>query len=809
MTEKKKDWLFLALLLVILVFCFSKILFTGKIVRAPDIINEFYWGVKSYADVSWSRLFHIDLSSAGWNPYINSGFTNEGGMASQQFLFLQKLIFKLIPAPASVAWHMVLHLFIGAAGMYCLCRSINVSRFGSLLSGAIFALAPENATLINAGHVMKIATISFAPWAFYFMEKAFQTRRVIYFLTTGFVLAFQFFHTHWQIAFYTCLCIGVYAIIRSLGIVRVEQEKTGSTLMKITGLNLVTMLFFLSTVAISLLPLANWSVDSTRGIGSGANMGKGGLNMEEAMSWSLPPEELVTFAIPGFFGLSRQEAGENPESILSYYWGRMHFTQTSDYMGLLPWLLLPLPLLFRRDRYTWLALAGIVGGILFSMGKYTPFYRLLFEYFPGIDHFRVPKMMMFIPLMGLGVLAARGIDLLLDADTRNSPRFRGFLYGLIILPLCIGILLGVELLWKSHWLSLAGEMLSHPTRYQQGPQLILQRWYNLVVETGIAAFMAGIYAIALYAFHRKWLSATMVPLVLLGLFIADVGRVNTKFLFLVDEPVKTKGIKTPTMEFLLAHDSNQYRVLPMNGTDPMLYATNHIPVMYTSNPVQQQRWQDFLNSFQFASSMPDLINLKYLVYGPQKYEQEKESLGKKYIPVFHSPDGKEIVLENRSVLPKAWLVQAVAVLKDPGETLAVMQNPEFDPKNVALVESMPPIPLPPPNNMPAGTPGNVKVTRFEPERIFIDADPVRNVLLVLGEKYYRGWWASVDGKKTKIYPVDHILRGVYLTPGTHEVKFTFDPLPFKIGKWLTLLSFAFFAVMLGREVWIRRKKSEE
>ena len=138
MTEKKKDWLFLALLLVILVFCFSKILFTGKIVRAPDIINEFYWGVKSYANVSWSRLFHIDLSSAGWSPYINSGFTNEGGMASQQFLFLQKLIFKLIPAPASVAWYMVFHLFIGGAGMYCLCRSIGVSRFGSLLGGCDF-----------------------------------------------------------------------------------------------------------------------------------------------------------------------------------------------------------------------------------------------------------------------------------------------------------------------------------------------------------------------------------------------------------------------------------------------------------------------------------------------------------------------------------------------------------------------------------------------------------------------------------------------------------------------------------------------
>ena len=42
---------------------------------------------------------------------------------------------------------------------------------------------------------------------------------------------------------------------------------------------------------------------------------------------------------------ARQEGGENPTNIASYYWGRMRFTQTTDYVGLLPWLLLPLPLI--------------------------------------------------------------------------------------------------------------------------------------------------------------------------------------------------------------------------------------------------------------------------------------------------------------------------------------------------------------------------------------------------------------------------------------------------------------------------------
>jgi uncharacterized membrane protein YfhO len=99
----------------------------------------------------------------------------------------------------------------------------------------------------------------------------------------------------------------------------------------------------------------------------------------------------------------------------------------------------------------------------------------------------------------------------------------------------------------------------------------------------------------------------------------------------------------------------------------------------------------------------------------------------------------------------------------------------------------------------------VSVTSYEGTRINISAISPVNALLVLGEKFYKGWKATVDGNPAEIYPVDHILRGVYLAPGTHKVEFVFDPLPFKIGKWLTLASFAFFACMLGRE-WRGRKR---
>jgi hypothetical protein len=817
MTERKKDLLFLAALLALLILFFSHILFTGKIIRAPDITNEYYWHVLNVAKMKFWDFFKINIASAGWDMISNGGTSVGGGTNSLQFLGFRNIIYYLIPPPTSVAWFIVLHLFFGAAGIYCYCRLIGASRLAAFLGGVIFAVAPENASLINAGHVMKIATISFAPWAFYFFEKGFQTRRLIFFLATGFVLAFQFFNIHWQIAYYTCLGIGVYGVMRSIGIILQERKEGKQEIFRLVGLNLAVMLFFLSTVAISLLPLADWSKDTNRGVNSGANsvstgessQPKGGLDRDEAMSWSLPPEELGAFVIPGFFGLSRQEGGENPTNIMAYYWGRMRFTQTVSYMGLLPLILLPLPLIFRRDRYTWLALAAVVVGVLFSMGKYTPFYNFLFDYFPGINRFRVPKMIMFIPVMGLGVLAALGLDILTDPEVRGTKAFGRYLLGVMLLPVTLLLLLATELIGRDYWIGQFYEMLVQPTRYEQGPQLVVQRWDNLVVETGIATGLAALFAAAFGAFQRRWLTAGVLTGVMLVLFLADVGRINSKFMFLVDEPHKAKGEKTPVMEYLLAHKSSQYRVLPMDGGDPMQYVTNGIPVMFTSNPVQQQRWQNFLEVFGLTSAMPDLMNVKYLIYGTAQYAQEKAQLGAKYQPVFQSPDGGMVVLQNKTVLPKGWLVPAIAQINDPQQALGILQNPAFDPQKVAIVESPAPFPMADPNSGAVLPSDSVAVTTYEGERIAVSAGVPRNALLVLGEKYYKGWKATVDGKPTEIYPVDYILRGVYLTPGNHKVEFVFDPLPYKVGKWLTLASFAFFAFMLGREVWIRRKVNGE
>jgi hypothetical protein len=417
-------------------------------------------------------------------------------------------------------------------------------------------------------------------------------------------------------------------------------------------------------------------------------------------------------------------------------------------------------------------------------------------------------MIMFIPVMGLGVIAARGIDILLDEEARRTSRFKKYLYGIISLPALLCILLLTFKIGQETWLGFFSEMIGQPTRYEQGPQLVPQRWNNLIVETGIAIGFASLYACVILACARKWLAASVIPLVLIAIYLADVGRINAKFMFLIDAPHKVNEVKSPLMRFL-AREPKLFRVLPIDGSDPMAFVSNQIPVMFTSNAVQQTRWQNFMDNFNLFSSMPDMMNIKYLVIGAAQYEQQKAQLITKYLPVFQPAGGGQVVLENKSVLPKGWLVPAVAEIHNPQQTLGILRNPGFDPRRVAIVEYPPAYPMADARTGATIPAGNVIVTTYEGERISLTAKAPQNALLVLGEKYYRGWKVTVDGKAAEIAPVDYILRGVYLPPGDHKVEFIFDPLPYKVGKWLTLLSLAFFAVMLGREWLLRRRVKGE
>jgi hypothetical protein len=794
-----RDWVYIALMAVIVIGFCNRLLFTDMIIRASDVITQFFWGAQSMkAQPLWEHLSSLPgLFSAAWDPLPDGGRTLEGGWNALGLLAHRFLILHFFPFPSSIAWLAVLSLLWGGIGTFCYCRTIGVSRFGSLAAGLLYALCTENASLINAGHIQKIEAISWAPWAMYFLEKGIRSSRFFHYAMTSLMLAVQFFTMHWQISFYTCLAVAAYWFFQ-VGARFVDEKQTYLIPFRKDFLLAVTLLvLFFSTIAMSFAPVFSWSKQSERG---------GGMSQEEGMSWSMPPEELLSFAIPGLVGFSRQEAGDKPDSGQAYYWGRMHFTQTNDYLGLLPWFLIPLAIAFRRDRLTWYFCFLMGATLLMALGKYTVVYQFMFDHLPGFSTFRVPKMILFLFAFAAAVLTGRGIDVLIN-DQGERRRFHWWLTGAMAFVAMLGLFRLCAGFADRQVVELFSEFIAAPTRYQEGRRLIADRYLNLVRETGIACMIAAMYLAVFVAWYRHWLSGKVVYFILILLFVGDLWRVDSYFFKLTPPPQSNKRAAKNDVVSFLESRIGTYRMQPLGGESAHYYADYGLANISAYVTVSEKRYREFMEIFSLAGRMPDMMNLKYLVMPMTEYQQQQAGLAGKYAPVFNSASGT-VVLENKTVLPKAWLVPSAAVITDARERLSILNNPRFDPAEIALVESNPPLPLAALGA--AGLPGRAQIITYEPNHIKISVSPEGNALLVLGEKFYPWWYATVDGKKTPIVPVNHILRGVYLQPGAKTVEFVFDPLPFKIGKYLTLGSLTLFAALFLRELflWRRRVSSE-
>jgi hypothetical protein len=795
----QKDWFYVALMgAVVAIFC-SRLLFTDQIIRASDVITQFFWGARGIKEQSLLQYIQSlpGIFQAGWDTTADGGRTLEGGWNAIGLLFHRYLIQHFFPFPASIAWLAVLSLFWGGIGAYFYCRFIGIGRFGALAAGLLFALCTENVSLINAGHIQKIETISWLPWVLLFLEKALRSGRFFYYAMTALMLSLQFFNMHWQISFYTCLAVGAYWMFHAGEKFWNDRKGYLPQFRKEFFLAFVMVVLFFTTIAMSFAPLFSWSRQSERA---------GGMSQEEGMSWSMPPEEILSYVVPGLVGFSRQEGGDVPAAGEVYYWGRMHFTQTSDYLGLLPWLLLPLPLLFRRDRHTRFFTFLMAATLVMAMGKYTFVYQFMFDHLPGFSTFRVPKMILFLFAFAAAVLMGRGIDCLSEQEP-GADKLKRWLVGISVFVGLIGIFWLFIAVARESILALTAGVIDAPTRYQMDTSLVSERYTFMLKEAGIAFAMACAYLSVIWAWRKKWLPVRVFLPLLLLLLLGDLWRVNDKFMVLTAPPQADKKVaKTDVVDFL-QKNIGIYRMQPLNEQNAHYYSDYGLPNISAYVTISEKRYREFLENFSLMNRMPDMLNLKYLVMPADDFAAQKGELASKYAPVFTSTNGS-VILENRTVLPKAWLVPSVYLATDPQQRLAIMSSsPQFNPAQVGLVESPPPLQLPPYGQVTDV--GAASVTSYAANKITVLATVRQNALLVIGEKYYSWWYAYVDGKKSEIYPVNHILRGVYLEPGNHTVRFIFDPLPFKIGKYLTLTSFLFFALLLGREAWLRRRSNKK
>jgi uncharacterized membrane protein YfhO len=166
----------------------------------------------------------------------------------------------------------------------------------------------------------------------------------------------------------------------------------------------------------------------------------------------------------------------------------------------------------------------------------------------------------------------------------------------------------------------------------------------------------------------------------------------------------------------------------------------------------------------------------------------------------HSGDVK--IYENRSVLPRAFIVHQAEVVSSDDEAIAVLKNPAFDPAQTLVAQAKT-------FEVPGGQPSandRANIIKYEPERVEIAATLDSPGWLVLTDTYYPGWQATIDGQPAEILPVNIMFRAVAVPEGEHTVVFEFKPRSLQVGLWISGL--ALLVLVVGLAITIKKRERQ-
>jgi len=223
-------------------------------------------------------------------------------------------------------------------------------------------------------------------------------------------------------------------------------------------------------------------------------------------------------------------------------------------------------------------------------------------------------------------------------------------------------------------------------------------------------------------------------------------------------------------------------------------AESYFPARYVeyaaaSDGVAPGALADTAPFYNYDSPLLNLLNVKYVL--------SKKELDSPKLRLAHR--GEVLVYENLDVLPRAFWVPQARSFPDSQSLLRHLTSPGFDPKKEILVEESVPTLADLIDGGDLGSP-SVHVTEYRLNAVSIRSKANKPGFVFLGDSYYPGWKAMIDGEETRLYRANYLFRAVYVPAGEHELRFVFRPLSFQLGLSITLTSLALIAGLFAYKI---------
>jgi hypothetical protein len=582
-----------------------------------------------------------------------------------------------------------------------------------------------------------------------------------------------------------------------------------------------------------------------------------------ATQWSLTPEDLLNYVVPGFYGwhIGSEEG---------VYWGRIgrsegwettqqgfrNFAQEHVGFGTLPFLLALLGGIGvwrrmdggRRDTSDWarwgrfFSVAGLVFWLL-ALGKYTPLH-LAFYKLPYMDTWRNPIKFMLVGNFCWILLSACGLHLVLRrlermegtelAWTVSFWRIACWILGLLLVGCFLfGPLLSVQLAGQGFSSAQAGSIQSTLRA------ALLAAFLSCGLVTYGSRLLSGKKPMEGSALTNPWLGAWWDraflpenrPKEIAGLFCAllilQMAWVQSHFVVFYDyraafasnaflERIRSAG--EPIRVKVFNQDPLLHRylstVFPYHGISSVdIPAVSRVPNDYEAffKAMKEDSWQ-----------LWKIAGVRYVAMGGQQFQQMEQSalfrekvgrviFYRARVGSFDRVDLQEAdgakgfshaLAEVKDYLPKITPVSGWKAAPTLEEALQQIASPDFDPRQSLIVAQadLPPTMKP---SYAEAEKVRIKIQEYGNHRIVFQVQAPEEALLLINDRFDPKWQVRINGQPAALFRADFILRGLAVPAGDSRVELVYasNPLP-------VYISMAVWPVLLAWGFGVRRRRLE-
>jgi hypothetical protein len=688
-----------------------------------------------------------------WNPLNNCGIPFLAQWAPMALYPLTLIYLLLSPLSWSLGLFCLVHLWWGALGMYYLAYGLTRNRFGAAVAG--LALCFNGFSLNCLMWPNYLAALGWMPWVVCSAWRAWEEggRRI---LIAGLIGALQMLAGAPELIFFTWLLAG--------GLWLCDVFRKEASPLRMFCRLFTVILIVAGLAAAQLLPFLDLLGQSQRG----SNFSDG--------KWSMPVWGWANLLVPLFrtFQTSGVFFQENQFITSSYYIG----------VGI---LVLVLAAVWKvRERRIGVAAALAALGLVLALGNEGYVYGWLRQAVPALGFMRYPVKFVMLMILTVPLLAAAGLDSLLQSMEKAKTQVlrRLIVLGTLLLLLMAGIVC------FAYFRPLPSEKWT--ITFQSG----LTRSLLLIVILGTLCAMACTTRLK----QRMLLQCLILLLVWMDI-LSHAPRQNPTVepsVYAPLEPLQSQASKPVLGESRAVHSVEARKGFYDLGPTNLAHS-------YIGRRLGLDRNCNLLEGIPTADGFhPIYLNEERAIY-----QRLHETNGQPRRPLADFLGGRWVtargnILEwdvSTNYMPLVTGGQR-PVFADRERTLAGLMSSNFAPRELVF------LPLAARSTMTISNRAPIQCVqeKISAHRIEVHTRADTPAMVVIAQTFYPHWHAYVDGKEVKLWRANHAFQALEVPQGHHLIKLIYQDRAFLLGAFISAIT-----ILIGglSWFWLGRKRINE